>query len=264
MATKNAVILVTGGSRGLGRGITVHCARQGYSVAVNFHTDENAAEESVSLCERCRVNDGQVFRAVKANVATSEGRKALVEKALESFDRIDALVNNAGVAPRERKNVTETSLESFMEVLGVNLVAPFFLAQRVANYWLAEKPAPLLDDGFKIINISSVSAEMASLNRGEYCVSKSGLSMVTKLWALRLAEAGIGVYELRPGVMSTDMTRNVKGKYDGMIAKGLVPQRRWGTPEDVGKAVVAVLTGAFPFSTGAVIHVDGGLHVQQL
>ncbi len=264
MTTKDAVILITGASRGLGRSIAVHCARQGYSVAVNFNTDENAAKKSVALCERSRVNDGQVFRAIKANVATAEGRGALIQQVRESFGRIDALVNNAGIAPRERKDITGTSLDSFMEVLDVNLVAPFFLSQRVANYWIVEKPSPLLADGFKIVNISSVSAEMASPSRAEYCISKSGLSMVTKLWALRLAEAGISVYELRPGIMSTDMTKNVREKYDALITGGLVPQERWGTPEDVGKAVVAVLNGALPFSTGAVIHVDGGLHVQQL
>jgi NAD(P)-dependent dehydrogenase (short-subunit alcohol dehydrogenase family) len=168
------------------------------------------------------------------------------------------------MGPRTRADITETSLESFREVLAVNLEGPFFLTQAVARYWLSRKPVPLLPEGFAVVNISSISANTASLNRGEYCVSKAGLSMVTQLWALRLAEAGVQVYELRPGIMATDMTRAVKEKYDRLLNDGIVPQHRWGTAGDVGRAVGALLTGAFPYSTGEVLYVDGGFHLRRL
>lgn len=154
--------------------------------------------------------------------------------------------------------------ESFSEVLDVNLKGPFFLTQRVADYWLKEKPTPLLPGGFKVIYVSSISVDAVSLNRGEYCISKAGLAMVNKLWATRLAEHGVQVYELRPGVMATDMTSAVKEKYEKQLAEGLVPMKRWGTAEDVGSAVGALLSGQFPFSTGEVIYIDGGLHIQRL
>jgi NAD(P)-dependent dehydrogenase (short-subunit alcohol dehydrogenase family) len=190
--------------------------------------------------------------------------KKLVRKALSELGRIDALVNNAGMAPKVRRDLTEMTEESFSEVMKVNLQGPFFLTQRVANYWLSELPAPLLPGGFKVIFVSSISADAISLNRGEYCISKAGLAMVNKLWALRLAEHGVQVYELRPGIMATDMTSGVKEKYDKLLSEGLVPMKRWGTAEDVGAAAGALLSGQFPFSTGEVIYVDGGLHIQRL
>jgi NAD(P)-dependent dehydrogenase (short-subunit alcohol dehydrogenase family) len=158
----------------------------------------------------------------------------------------------------------QTSEASFEELLRVNLQGPFFLTQAVANHWLASRYPSALTTGFKVLFVTSISADTASINRGEYCISKAGLAMTSQLWALRLADQGVQVLELRPGIMATDMTSGVKGKYDALIAEGLVPQRRWGTAEDVGRAVRAVLAGAFPFSTGDVIHLDGGFHIRRL
>jgi NAD(P)-dependent dehydrogenase (short-subunit alcohol dehydrogenase family) len=201
---------------------------------------------------------------MQANVGLKPDRDALVDRTLKEFGRIDALVNNAGIGPRVRVDVTETTEASFDEVLKVNLEGPFFLTQRVANYWLKAKPVPALAHGFTVVFNSSISADTASLNRGEYCVSKAGLSMVTRLWAVRLASEGIHVFELRPGIMDTDMTQGAKAKYDKLLSEGLVPQNRWGQPEDVGRAVGALLQGDFPYSTGEVIYVDGGFHLSRL
>ncbi|RPJ02644.1 MAG: 3-ketoacyl-ACP reductase [Deltaproteobacteria bacterium] len=258
------VALVTGGSRGLGRGIVCQLARLGFSVGINYTANENAAEETVVLCRQVQADGDQRFIPIKADVGSSEDREQLFRETLRVFGRIDALINNAGIGPRTRVDVTETSLQSFYEVLRVNLEGPFFLTQSVVNYWLREKPHPALPHGFKVIFNSSISADTASLNRGEYCISKAGLAMVTQLWALRLAHEGIQVFELRPGIMETDLTRGVKEKYDRLIAEGLVPQKRWGQPEDVGLAVGAILTGDFPYSTGEVIYLDGGFHLRRL
>jgi len=197
-------------------------------------------------------------------VGSADDRAFLVRQTLGSFGRIDALVNNAGIGPRIRADITETSVESFEEILRTNLEGPFFLTQSIVNYWLGQKPEALLKCGFAVIFNSSISAVAASVNRGEYCVSKAGLAMVSQLWALRLADRGIQVFELRPGIMATDMTAGVKDKYDKRMAEGLVPMRRWGEPEDVGLAVGSILTGGFPYSTGEVIYLDGGLHMRSL
>ncbi len=258
------VVLVTGASRGLGRGIATRLASLGISVAINFASNASAADETVALCKRHQVNDRQRFIPIKADMGVREDRAALIEKTLSEFGRIDAFVSNAGIGPRVRADITQTSLASFEEVLRVNLEAPFFLSQLIVNYWLKEKPAPLLPNGFTIVFNSSVSADTASINRSEYCISKAGLAMVSQLWAVRLADEGIRVYELRPGIMETDMTSGVKAKYDKMFAEGFVPQRRWGQPEDVGRAVGALVMGEFPYSTGEVIHIDGGFHLRRL
>jgi 3-oxoacyl-[acyl-carrier protein] reductase len=258
------VVLVTGASRGLGRGIACSMARKGFSVVVNFAGNTRAAEETVDLCESVKTDPRQRFVAVQANVGDAADRATLLERSLEAFGRVDALINNAGMGPRVRADVTQTSLDSFREVLQVNLEGPFFLTQLLANYWLAGKVRPLLPHGFSVIMVSSISANTASVNRGEYCVSKSGLTMVTQLWAVRLAKESIHVYELRPGIMATDMTSGVKEKYDTMIEQGIVPQRRWGTDEDTGKAAASLVAGDFPYSTGSVIYVDGGFHLRRL
>jgi NAD(P)-dependent dehydrogenase (short-subunit alcohol dehydrogenase family) len=187
-----------------------------------------------------------------------------VEETLDGLGRLDALVNNAGMAPRVRADITEASEESFDELIAVNLKGPYFLSQSVVRHWLGPRGESRLPGGYKLVFVSSTSATMASVNRGDYCISKAGLAMVTKLWATRLATEGVQVFELRPGIMDTDMTAGVRKKYDRRIAEGLVPQGRWGTAEDVGAAVRAVLAGSFPFSTGEVIHVDGGLHLERL
>jgi NAD(P)-dependent dehydrogenase (short-subunit alcohol dehydrogenase family) len=264
MSSSIPVVLVTGASRGLGRGIAVRLAELGFSVAVNYASNISAAEETAELCRAKAKGGGQLFVPIKADVGSAEARAFLVRQTLGSLGRIDALVNNAGVGPRIRADITETSVESFEEILRTNLEGPFFLTQSIVNYWLAQNPQPLLKSGFAVIFNSSISAVAASVNRGEYCVSKAGLAMVTQLWALRLADHGIQVFELRPGIMATDMTAGVKDKYDKRMADGLVPMHRWGTPEDVGLAVGSILTGGFPYSTGEVIYLDGGLHMRSL
>jgi len=258
------VALVTGASRGLGRGIALELARCGFSVALNYAGNKAAAEETLSLCKHNQSDRRQQFFPIQADVGSAGDRRRLLEETLVKFGRMDALVNNAGIGPRVRMDITETAEGSFEEVLRVNLQGPFFLTQASVNYWLKEKPAPALPGGFKVVYISSISANTASLNRGEYCISKAGLAMVSQLWAVRLAEEGIQVFELRPGIMETDLTRGVKEKYDKLIAEGLVPQRRWGQPEDAGLAVSAILTGKFPYSTGEVIYLDGGFHLRRL
>lgn len=261
MSTRTPVVLITGASRGLGSGIAIHCAKLGFSVAINYAGNRKAAAATAEECSKHRVDKGQRFIPIQANVNSREERLRLLETTLKEFGRIDALVNNAGIGPRVRADITEMTEESFQEVLGINLQGAFFLTQAVARHWLKGTKKSAIASGFKIIFISSVSAESVSLNRGEYCISKAGLSMASKLWAARLAGDGIQVYELRPGIMVSDMTRGVRQKYDALLAEGLVPQQRWGTAEDVGQAVGSILSGQFPFSTGAVITIDGGLHL---
>jgi NAD(P)-dependent dehydrogenase (short-subunit alcohol dehydrogenase family) len=257
-------VLITGASRGLGRGIAIEAAAQGLSVAINYASNGAAADETVELCRRAAAGPGQRFVPVRGDIGRREDRAEILAQTLAAFGRLDALVNNAGIAPRVRADVTDMSEASFEEVLRINLQGPFFLTQAVANHWLGKGYAPALSGGFKIVFVTSISADTASVNRGEYCISKAGLAMASQLWAVRLADRGVQVLELRPGIMATDMTSAVKDKYDKLIAEGLVPQRRWGTAEDVGRAVRAVLAGRFPFTTGDVIHLDGGFHVRRL
>jgi NAD(P)-dependent dehydrogenase (short-subunit alcohol dehydrogenase family) len=258
------VVLVTGGSRGLGRGIAEHLAREGCSLAIGYRSNREAAERTVTECEKVRKTDGQEFLPVQGHIGRSEDRRRLVSDTLSSLGRIDALVNNAGMAPRERADILRATEESFREVVQANLEGPYFLTQEVANYWIDKRPAVLLPSGFTVIFITSISAETASVSRGEYCVSKAGLSMAAQLWAARLADEGICVLEIRPGIMDTDMTAKVRDRYTDLIRDGLVPQRRWGTADDVGRAVASVIRGDFPFSAGTVIDVDGGFHLRRL
>jgi 3-oxoacyl-[acyl-carrier protein] reductase len=258
------VALVTGASRGLGRGIAETLAKDGLSVAVHYASNSKAAEETVASCRKLARDPGQRFQAVGGNVGAASDRAHIVAETLAAFGRIDALVNNAGMAPRVRNDIVDATEESFDEVIAVNLKGPYFLSQAVVRHWLSRPGDAALPGGYKLIIVSSISAYLASVNRGEYCISKAGLGMVTKLWASRLATEGVQVFEVRPGIMATDMTAGVKDKYDKLIAEGLVPQRRWGTGEDVGLAVSALLKGSFPFSTGDIINVDGGIHLQRL
>ena len=258
MTTERAA-LVTGASRGIGRAIALALAEKGWAVGVNYRKSEDAAAEAVREIEE----KGGSATAMQANVATADGRRSLVDGMMEEFGRIDMLVNNAGMAPRERKDILETSEESYDELMAVNLKSAFFLTQSVARLMIeaveaGEARAP------KIVNIGSLSSYAASTSRPEYCISKAGLSMVTKLFADRLAEHGINVYEIRPGIIRTDMTEPVQDKYTRRIEEGLTPIRRWGTPEDVAKAVTALADGALAFSTGEVINVDGGFHIPRL
>lgn len=262
--TRSPVVLVTGAGRGLGRGIALQLARQGCSVAINFAGNRAAAEETAASCRAAASSHGQRFLPIQADIALAPDRARLLRTTLEHFGEIDALVNNAGIGPKGRADVTEMTESSYEEVMRTNLQGPHFLTQAVARHWLGRRPASVLSSGFKIIFVTSISADTASVNRGEYCISKAGLSMAAQVWAARLAADGILVAELRPGIMATDMTSGVKDKYEALLAQGLVPQGRWGTPEDVGLAVGAVIEGRFPFSTGAVFHVDGGFHLRRL
>ncbi|HEV2292768.1 MAG TPA: 3-ketoacyl-ACP reductase [Tepidisphaeraceae bacterium] len=252
------VALVTGASRGIGRGIATALATAGFDIVVNYASNRDAAEEVGKMVQAA----GRRALLVQADVSVAADREKLVNETYDGFGRLDLLVNNAGVAPKVRADLLEAGEESFDRMVNINLKGPYFLTQVVAR-----RMADAAKDGKppgKIVTITSVSVYTASTNRGDYCVAKSGLAMMTKLFAVRLAEFGINVYEIRPGVIETDMTGPVKEKYDAMIAQGLTPIARWGKPDDVARAVVAVATDAFPFSTGEVINVDGGFHLRRL
>ncbi|NRA37219.1 MAG: 3-ketoacyl-ACP reductase [Planctomycetes bacterium] len=258
------VVLVTGASRGLGRGIAIELAKAGCSVAINFAGNKAAADECAQLCAAVQSNDQQVFFPVQADISKTDDRNNMVAAVLDHFGHLDALINNAGIAPTERADITEASEASFEKLISTNLQGPYFLTQKVANYWLQDKPEPRLSAGFKVIFVTSISAYTASINRGDYCISKAGASMAVQLWSARLAPEGIPVYEIRPGIMKTDMTSGVTSKYDDLIANGLVPQERWGTGEDIGLAARSLIEGDFPFSSGTVIDVDGGFQLRRL
>jgi 3-oxoacyl-[acyl-carrier protein] reductase len=249
------VALVTGGSRGIGRGICIELARAGYAVAVNYAGNEEAARETQGLLGA----DADALLC-RADVGVAADRERLVDEVLARWGRIDLLVNNAGITSVGRRDLLEATEESWDRVLAVNLKGPYFLTQRVAREMLRLRGA-LVNPA--VVNITSLSAYSVSVNRGDYCISKAGLSVATQLFALRLADHGIRVYEVRPGVIDTDMTAAARDRYTHLIAEGLSPIRRWGTPADVGRAVAALAAGAIPFSTGDVVNVDGGFHVRR-
>jgi NAD(P)-dependent dehydrogenase (short-subunit alcohol dehydrogenase family) len=253
------VALITGGSRGIGLGIVTQLAQQGFNIAINGVRPESGVTD---VLESIRALGVDVIYC-QGNVALSADRTKIFQEVKAHFGQLNILVNNAGIAPRERKDVLSTSEESFDEVLDTNLKSCYFMTQAAAN-WMIEQKATQADFAASIINISSISATVASVNRGEYCVSKAGISMVTQLFAARLGEHDIPVFEVRPGVIATDMTAGVKEKYDNLIAQGLCVQPRWGTPSDVGKVVGALAMGSFPYSTGQVFMVDGGLTMPRL
>ncbi|MCC6458224.1 MAG: 3-ketoacyl-ACP reductase [Caldilineaceae bacterium] len=253
------VALVTGASRGIGRGIATALAAQGWTVVINYRGNVDAAQEAAEAVTAA----GGRSLVVQADIGDAADREKLVRVTLDTFGRLDLLVNNAGMAPRQRMDLLATTEASYDEVMGVNLKGPFFLTQHVANAMIELIRQGLIDQP-KIINIGSMSAYTASVNRGEYCISKAGLGMMTALFADRLAEYGILVYEVRPGVIATDMTSVVKARYDALIDGGLTPVKRWGEPDDVARAVLAIAQGYLPFSTGEVINVDGGFHLRRL
>ncbi len=254
---KNA--LITGGSRCIGLGIAKSLAAEGWDLAINGMRPE---EMIVETLDDLRAQGVEVIYC-QGNIGEAEARQQIVEKMIDHFGHINALVNNAGVAPKERKDLLEMSESSYDRVMDINLKGPFFLSHLVARELVKSKEA---DPSFPaaIINLSSISATIVSINRGQYCISKAGMSMMTQLFAARLGELDIPVYEIRPGVTYTDMTSVVKEKYDKLIGDGLCVQKRWGYPEDVGKAVTALLRGDFPYSTGQVVMVDGGLTIPRL
>ena len=280
----NQTALITGASRGIGRGIALELARIGFDLVVNYAGNETAARRTAGDCVGTGKSVGREVRAeiCQADVSIAADRQKLIDFTREKFGRLDLLVNNAGVAPSVRADILEAGEESFDRLININVKGPYFLTQLAAK-WMIEQTAPRLSSTAvlsqsqlgaaptprapyrpKIVTVSSVSAYTASANRGDYCVSKAALSMLTPLFAARLAEHGINVYEIRPGIIATDMTGPVKEKYDQLIANGLTPIQRWGTPEDIGRAVAAIAQDLLPFSTGEVINVDGGFHLRRL
>jgi NAD(P)-dependent dehydrogenase (short-subunit alcohol dehydrogenase family) len=266
-------VLVTGAGRGLGRGIAVEAARRGYSVIINYAGNREAAEEAAELCRTAAAKKPggpgkggsrgeQRFLPFRADISVEADRRSLADFAFSNFESVHALVNNAGVAPRERRDLLDADEESWERLMGINLKGPWFLTSLIASRWLGAGSRD--KQSRRIIFVSSISAETVSTDRGEYCLSKAGIAMTSKLFAARLAAENIQVYELRPGIMATDMTSGVREKYDALLAEGLVPQGRWGTAEDCGRAAGALIDGDFAFSTGNVLYVDGGFHLSRL
>jgi len=256
--SESPVAIITGGTRGIGLGIARALAGEGFALCLNGL--RSAGEVEAVLRE---LGSEEKVRYVQADIGTAEGRAGILDSCLDAFGRLDLLVNNAGIAPPRRVELLDGTEESFDRVMAVNLKGAYFLSQGAAR-WLIEERMKDPERVLAIINISSISAYAPSTNRGEYCVAKAGLSMTTKLFAACLAPYGINVYEIRPGIIETDMTAGVKEKYDRLIAEGLMPLRRWGTAQDVAGAVVAVARGLLPFTTGSVIDVDGGFHLKIL
>lgn len=266
--TSNRVALITGASRGIGRGIALELARAGgYNLAINYASNEAAAAATAADCLAAADQAGHPLRVetVRGDVAVAADRAGLVDFTGNTFGRLDLLVNNAGVAPSVRADILEAGEESFDRLMAINLKGPYFLTQLAALLMLEGLGGQPAEPGtHNIVTVTSISAYTASVNRGDYCIAKAGLAMHTKLWAARLAQYGIGVFEIQPGIIATDMTAPVKARYDALFAQGLTPIARWGTPTDVGQAVVAVAQGKFPYSTGMVIDVDGGFHLRTL
>ena len=256
------ISLITGAGRGIGRGLAIELAKLGHSIVINYAGNATAADECLQLVREA----GGEGITVRADISIAEDRTKLVQETLTKFGRIDLLVNNAGVAPSVRADILEAGEESFDRLININLKGPYFLTQTVANQMIEQvKNNSINDFGLpRIVTITSISAYTASVNRGDYCVAKAGLAMMTSLYAARLAEYGINVYEIRPGVIATDMTAGVQEKYDKMIEDGAWPLKRWGKPDDIGRAVAAIARGDLPFSTGEIINVDGGFHLRTL
>ncbi len=251
------VALVTGGNRGIGRGITEALLREGWRVSI-MATRPAPSDVLADLATL-----GEV-RYTQGSVADLGDHTRYVEETLADWGRIDALVNNAGVAPSQRDDLLDATPDSYDRVMAINLRGPYFLTQKVANVMIAQGPPAEGEITGTIVNVSSISADTVSTNRGEYCLSKAGVGMATQLWAVRLAPEGILVYEVRPGVIATDMTAGVTEKYDAFFASGAVPMPRWGRPSDVGGAVAQLTAGRMPYSTGDVITVGGGMQIKTL
>ncbi|NJN26996.1 MAG: 3-ketoacyl-ACP reductase [Cyclobacteriaceae bacterium] len=251
--------LITGGTRGIGFGIATCLAREGFDVAVNGVRDESEVKEAL---EKLRSFGTKVIYC-QGDISKQASRTAIISKMKMEFGQLNVLVNNAGVAPKERNDILVATEESFDYVMGTNLKGTYFFTQEAAN-WMVQQKKQLVDFKACIINVTSVSSTVASVNRGEYCIAKAGLSMVTRLYAARLGEFDIPVFEIQPGVIHTDMTSGVQEKYDKLFSEGMAIQQRWGLPADVGKAVAALARGDFPYSTGQVIMVDGGMTLQRL
>lgn len=253
------VAFITGGSRGIGFGCAEHLARAGFDLAINGMRAEDQVADSM---EQFKAHGADVLYC-QGDIGSTDAHRAMLDGIRAHYGRLNVLVNNAGVAPKERKDILEATEESFDYVVGTNLKGPYFLTQAVANWMIGQKKK-MPEAFFAIVNVGSISATVASVNRGEYCVAKAGIGMMTLLFAARLGEYDIPVYEVRPGVTKTDMTAGVSEKYDRLIADGLCVTRRWGFPQDVARAVTALARGDFPYSTGQAIYVDGGLTLPRL
>lgn len=253
------IALITGGTRGIGFGIATQLAKAGFNLAVNGTRPDEAVQPAI---DELKALGAEVIYC-RGSIASSADRESMIRSTREYYGALHILVNNAGIAPRERRDILDATEESYDEVMSTNLKGCYFLTQKAANLLIEQKQK---DTGFSgcIINVSSISATVASVNRGEYCLSKAGLSMATQLFAVRLGAYNIPVYEIRPGIIRTDMTAGVKEKYDKLISEGLCIQQRWGEPEDVGRVVAALAKGDFLYSTGQVIMVDGGLTIPRL
>ena len=257
--SRGPVALITGSSRGIGLGIAIELAKARFNLAINGVRNEEAIKP---VLDGLRALGIKVIYA-QGSISDKQQRQGIFEKVISEYDRLNVLVNNAGIAPRVRADILEATEDTYDEVLETNLKGPYFLTQLFAKHMVQQK---MENPDFQccIINVSSVSATVASINRGEYCISKAGIAMATKLWAARLGEYGIPVYEIQPGVIKTDMTSGVTEKYDRLFEAGLSIQKRWGLPEDIGKVAAAMATGMMPYSTGQVVMVDGGMTVQRL
>lgn len=253
------VALVTGGSRGIGLGIAKALAASSFDLAINGVRDESKIGDVIARLKSA----GADAIYCRGDVSVAAERDAILAATRKHFGRLDVLVNNAGVAPNTRTDILDATEDSFDRVIGINLKGPYFLTQLAARCMIEQRQA---DESFRgvIVNISSVSATEASINRGEYCVSKAGVAMATQLWAHRLAEFGIAVYEIRPGIIHTDMSAQVAEKYDRLIANGLTVENRWGEPDDIGRAVAILARGELTYATGNVLNIDGGLTVRRL
>ncbi len=259
MIMKKRVALVTGGTRGIGFGVACALGREGFNLCVCGLRSAEAAEESLA---KLRATGAEVLY-VRADIGSKADRETLLKAVEDHYGALNALVNNAGVAPDVRADILEATEESFERLMRINLQGPYFLTQGAANWMIRQKQKDPAYSGC-VINVTSISAEVASISRGDYCVSKAGLGMSTKLFAARLGEFGIPVYEIRPGIIATDMTSTVTAKYDTLIANGLLVDPRWGRPEDVGRAAAMLARGDLPYGTGTVLHIDGGLTLPRL
>jgi NAD(P)-dependent dehydrogenase (short-subunit alcohol dehydrogenase family) len=260
MASQKRVAMVTGGSRGIGFGIAHALAESGFDLAINGRREAAEVADAVAKLSAT----GAKVLYLRGDVASRADRSSMLEQVEREFGRLDVLVNNAGVAPDVRADILDAGEESFDRLVSINLKGPYFLTQLAAKWMIRQRQASGEKWRGCIINVSSVSATVASVNRGDYCITKAGIAMASMLWAARLAEFGIDVYEIRPGIISTDMTAGVTEKYDKLIAGGLTIEKRWGKPEDVGRAAAALARGDIPYATGQVLHIDGGMTVSRL
>jgi 3-oxoacyl-[acyl-carrier protein] reductase len=259
MPNQGKVALVTGGARGIGLGIALKLAEAGFTLAISGR--RLLEQVQPALGEIKKLSPASAY--VQADVSNGADRARFLLQVEEKFGRLDVLVNNAGIAPRVRADILDAREESFDELIATNLKGPYFLTQDVAA-WMIRQRADNTVVHQAIINIGSVSATVASVNRGDYCISKAGIAMATRLWAVRLAEYGIGVYEVRPGIIESDMTAGARDKYNALIESGLLLEKRWGTPADVGSAVCVLAKGELPYATGSVLIVDGGLALPRM